>query len=44
MKKMYDTNNHSVYLLKYHPILTIENRKKVINRSVKNRLKKIDIN
>ena len=36
-----DTNNHSVFSLHYHLILTIKYRKKVINNPISERLKSI---
>ena len=41
MKSIYDTNNHSVFLLQYHLILVIKYRKKVIDNAICNRLKEI---
>ena len=36
-----DTNNHSVFLLRYHLIMCIKYRNKVINDPISNRLKEI---
>lgn len=41
MKKIYDTNNHSVFLLQYHLIFVVKYRKKVINNAIRNRLQEI---
>jgi putative transposase len=41
MNTIYDTNNHSVFLLQYHLILVIKYRKKVIDDEIANRLKEI---
>ncbi|MEA1885403.1 MAG: IS200/IS605 family transposase, partial [Thermotogota bacterium] len=36
-----DTNNHSVFSLHYHLILTIKYRRKVLNNPISERLKSI---
>lgn len=36
-----DTNNHSVFMLRYHLIICVKYRKKVINDEISNRLKEI---
>jgi len=41
MKAIYDTNNHSVFLLQYHLILVVKYRRQVINDVICNRLKEI---
>lgn len=41
MKLIYDTNNHSVFLLQYHLILVVKYRRKVITDEISNRLKEI---
>lgn len=41
MKTIYDTNNHSVYLLQYHLILVVKYRRKAIDEEICNRLKEI---
>lgn len=38
---MFDTNNHSVFLLHYHLIMCIKYRNKVIDGKISNRLKEI---
>ena len=40
----FDTNNHSVFLLFYHLVLVIKNRRNVIDVNVSKRLKEIFIN
>ena len=37
----FDTNNHSVFMLRYHLIMCIKYRNKVINNDISNRLKEI---
>lgn len=37
----FDTNNHSVFMLRYHLIMCIKHRNKVINDEISNRLKEI---
>lgn len=41
MSIIYDTNNHSVYLLQYHLILVVKYRRKAIDNEISNRLKEI---
>lgn len=41
MKTMYDTNNHSVYLLQYHLILVVKYRREVLDSDICERLKEI---
>jgi len=41
MKTIYDTNNHSVFLLQYHLILVTKYRRKVIDDEISKRLKEI---
>lgn len=41
MSIIYDTNNHSVYLLQYHLILVVKYRRKAIDDEISNRLKEI---
>ena len=41
MQIIYDTNNHSVYLLQYHLILVVKYRRKVITDNICKRLKEI---
>ncbi|WP_461207866.1 IS200/IS605 family transposase [Clostridium sp. DL1XJH146] len=36
-----DTNNHSVFLLRYHLVLVVKYRKEVINDNISSRLKEI---
>ncbi len=36
-----DTNNHSVFILKYHLVMCIKYRNKVINDKISNRLKQM---
>lgn len=37
----FDTNNHSVFILRYHLIMCIKYRNKVIDNNISNRLKEI---
>ena len=41
MKAIYDTNNHSVFLLQYHLILVTKYRRQVIDNEICKRLKEI---
>ena len=41
MKAIYDTNNHSVFLLQYHLILVTKYRREVIDNEICKRLKEI---
>ena len=41
MKTIYDTNNHSVFLLQYHLILVTKYRREVIDNEICKRLKEI---
>jgi putative transposase len=41
MKPIYDTNNHSVFLLQYHLILVTKYRRQVIDDEICKRLKEI---
>jgi putative transposase len=41
MKPIYDTNNHSVFLLQYHLILVTKYRRQVIDDKICKRLKEI---
>ena len=41
MKTIYDTNNHSVFLLQYHLILVTKYRRQVIDNEICKRLKEI---
>ncbi len=41
MKSIYDTNNHSVFLLQYHLILVTKYRRQVIDDEICKRLKEI---
>ncbi|MCC0740601.1 transposase, partial [Clostridioides sp. ZZV14-5902] len=36
-----DSNNHSVFLLRYHLVMCIKYRRKVIDNSISDRLKDI---
>ena len=41
MKAIYDTNNHSVFLLQYHLILVTKYKRQVIDNEICKRLKEI---
>lgn len=41
MKTIYDTNNHSVFLLQYHLILVVKYRRKAISDVISKRLREI---
>ena len=38
---IFDTNNHSVFMLHYHLIMCVKYRRKVIDNTISNRLKEI---
>ena len=44
MRKEFDHNQHSVYLLYYHLIMVVKYRKKVIDDTISNRLCEIFTN
>ena len=41
LSMLFDTNNHSVFMLHYHLIMCVKYRNKVINNDISNRLKEI---